>query len=67
MIGEVSLDGVFVPPLLLLASGAFALTLALRRVLRRLHAYRYIWHAGLFDVAMFAVALFVLAAATVPL
>ncbi len=67
MIGEASIDGVFFPPLLMLAIGAFVLTLGLRWLLRRLSLYRFIWHAGLFDTAMFMAVLWLLAAVTAPI
>lgn len=65
MIGEVDISGVFVPPALLLAIVAFVATVVIRGVLRRLNAYRFIWHAGLFDTALFVVVFFVIALATV--
>jgi hypothetical protein len=51
--GEYEIGGVFIP--VALASGVigFVASLILRRVLRAIHAYTFIWHAGLFDVAMF--------------
>ena len=64
MIGELNFDGVFVPSLLVAAVIAFSLTTILRFGLRRLHLYRFVWHAGLFDVALFVVLLWVTAAAT---
>ena len=64
MIGEFNFGGVFVPALLLGAVSAFCLTSVARFCLRRLHLYRFVWHAGLFDVALFVVMLWVLAAAT---
>ena len=64
MIGEFQIDGVFIPWLLLLAIAALAPTLLLRVILRRLHLYRWIWHAGLFDTALFVVMLWLLAFAT---
>ena len=67
MIGEANLDGVFIPQLLLLALAAFSITWILRLGLRRLHAYRFVWHAGLFDTALFVVTLWMLAIATSPL
>lgn len=53
MIGEMDIAGVFVPRLLLAMVIGFALSQALRAVLRSAGFYRYVWHAGLFDVAMF--------------
>jgi hypothetical protein len=55
MIGEVDVSGVFVPVALVAGLSAFGITLVLRRVLRAADAYTFIWHAGLFDVAMFVV------------
>ena len=66
MIGEASIDGVFIPYLLIFAVGAFALTQALKWVLRRLRLYRFVWHAGLFDTALFVVVLSLLVAASAP-
>jgi hypothetical protein len=64
MIGELNIGGVFVPSLLIAAVIAFCLTSVVRLGLRRLHLYRFIWHAGLFDVALFVVLLWVTAMAT---
>jgi protein AaeX len=67
MIGEAELDGVFIPYLLILTVTAFFALLPIRWVLRRTHLYRFVWHAGLFDVALFVVILWILARATVRL
>jgi hypothetical protein len=64
MIGEADFDGVFVPYLLVLAVLAFCAFLPVRWILRRLHLYRFVWHAGLFDTALFLVILTVLALVT---
>jgi len=64
MIGESDLDGVFFPVLLLLATVALVLTLLLRWVLRRLRIYRFVWHAGLFDTALFVLVLWLIALGT---
>jgi hypothetical protein len=53
MIGECSVDGVFIPTLLPLALISFGLSLFLRRVFRHCRVYDFVWHAGLFDVAVF--------------
>ena len=66
MIGETAIHGVFVPNLLLLGAGAFLVTLVLRAVLHRVHFYRFVWHAGLFDTALYVVILWVAALLTVP-
>lgn len=55
MIGEWAIDGVFIPRVLVVFLFAFAASLLLRRILRSLHLYRFIWHAGLFDTAVFVV------------
>ena len=55
MIGEWAIDGVFIPRVLVVFGLAFAASLLLRRTLRSLHLYRFIWHAGLFDTAVFVV------------
>jgi hypothetical protein len=65
MIGECDIGGVFVPSLLIAAMIAFGLTSVVRWSLRRLRLYRFVWHAGLFDVALFVVLLWVTAVATV--
>ena len=64
MIGESDIGGVFVPSLLTAAMLAFCLTTVVRWSLRRLHLYRFVWHAGLFDVALFVVMLWVTVMAT---
>jgi hypothetical protein len=66
MIGETEIHGVFIPTLLVLGVGAFFVTLALRSILRRLHFYRFVWHAGLFDTALYVVTLWALALVTMP-
>ena len=53
MIGESVIDGVFIPRVLVVFVIAFAVSLILRRTLRLFNAYRFIWHAGLFDTAIF--------------
>jgi len=55
MTGEVEMGGVFIPIVLVSAVAGFLLAMVLRRGLRAAHAYAYIWHAGLFDVAIFIV------------
>jgi protein AaeX len=67
MIGELNIGGVFVPYLLLLAVLAFVLSLCARRVLRAVSFYRFVWHAGLFDIALFVVLLWLVAMITAPL
>jgi hypothetical protein len=55
VIGEVELGGVFIPIALVSGLVGFAVSLVLRRILRAIKAYEFVWHAGLFDVAMFVV------------
>ena len=57
MIGEVSLYGIYVPWLLLLARLALALSRGLSYLLARAGFYRLVWHPALFDLAMFVVVL----------
>jgi hypothetical protein len=66
MIGETESHGVFIPNLLVLGAGAFFVTLVLRAILRRVHFYRLVWHAGLFDTALYVMILWVAALLTVP-
>lgn len=55
MTGEVEASGVFIPVALIAGISAFIVTIVCRRILRSINAYAFIWHAGLFDVAMFVV------------
>jgi hypothetical protein len=64
MIGEAYIAGVFIPRLILVLLLAFAASLLLRRILRWLRLYRYIWHAALFDIAVFVVLSWLIASAT---
>ena len=57
MIGEVSLYGIYVPPLLLLALLAFGLSRLCGRVLARSGFYRHVWHPALFDFSLFVMVL----------
>lgn len=66
MIGEADLHGVFIPHLLILTVVAFLISLPVRWVLRRASLYRFVWHAGLFDTALFVVILWLIAWATAP-
>jgi protein AaeX len=53
--GEINTFGVFMPIALVTGVSAFVATFIMRRVLQASNAYDLIWHAGLFDVAMFVV------------
>jgi hypothetical protein len=66
MTGELSLYGVFVPALLAWCVLAVLATMVLRTILRRVGFYRIVWHAALFDVAVFVILLGGLVALTAP-
>jgi len=66
MIGEIQIDGVLIPALLVLAIEAFLVMFVLRAILRRLHFYRFVWHAGLFDTALYVVVLWLAMLVTMP-
>jgi hypothetical protein len=55
MIGEVSLYGLYVPPLLLVAVLALVVSRVLNLFLARLGFYRLVWHPALFDFSLFIV------------
>jgi hypothetical protein len=53
MRGEFAFFGVFTPPLLVWVAVAFGANLVLRRGLRWIGAYRFVWHPALLDLALF--------------
>jgi protein-S-isoprenylcysteine O-methyltransferase Ste14 len=57
MIGEVSLYGLYVPPLLLLTLPALLVSRLLNRILARTGFYRIVWHPALFDFSLFIIVL----------
>jgi hypothetical protein len=57
MIKEVDLLGVYLPPMLAYLAVTAVLWLVLRHLLRRLGAYRWVWHRPLFDTALFVILL----------
>jgi protein-S-isoprenylcysteine O-methyltransferase Ste14 len=57
MIGEISLYGIYFPPLLLLALLAFLVSTLCSRVLARTGFYRHVWHPALFDFSLFVMVL----------
>jgi Protein of unknown function (DUF1656) len=57
MIGEIDVYGVFVPPLLIWVGAALPLTAVLRRLLRWVGFYRFVWHRPLFDFALLVIVL----------
>lgn len=61
MTGEVSLGGVFVPTLLVLAFCALALSFALGRLLAAFGLYRFVVYRALVDFSLFVLVLGLLA------
>jgi hypothetical protein len=57
MTAELSLHGLYVPTLLLLALAALLCTRVLGRLLLRLGFYRLVWHPALFEFALFFILL----------
>jgi hypothetical protein len=57
MIAEIDVYGIFLPALLVWALVALPLSALLRRLLRATGAYRQVWHAPLFDFALFVITL----------
>ncbi len=57
MIAEIDLYGVFLPALLVWAIIAIPISALLRRLLTAAGAYRLVWHAPLFDFALFVITL----------
>ncbi len=61
MIGEVSIHGLYLPPLLLLALAALVVCRILNLALARTGFYRRVWHPALFDFSLFVIVLGALA------
>ena len=61
MIGEISLDGLYLPPLLLLVLAALVVARVLNLALARTGLYRFVWHPALFDLSLFVIVLGTLA------
>jgi hypothetical protein len=61
MIGEISLDGLYLPPLLLLVLAALAVARVLNLALAKTGLYRFVWHPALFDLSLFVIVLGTLA------
>ncbi|MGA0565224.1 DUF1656 domain-containing protein [Ancylobacter sp. VNQ12] len=57
MPGEIDLYGVYVPNLLVLALATLLVSLVVRRALAWFGVYGFVWHRGLFDVALYVVLL----------
>ncbi len=61
MIGEVSIYGLYVPPLLLLTLAALVVSRLINLVLAKTGFYRIVWHPALFDFSLFVIVLGALA------
>jgi hypothetical protein len=61
MIGEVSLYGLYLPPLLLLTLAALLISRVLNLAMARTGFYRLVWHPALFDFSLFVIVLGTLA------
>ena len=57
MTGEMNVYGVFVPSLLVWIGVSLLLTVVLRRLLRWVGFYRFVWHRPLFDLALLVIVL----------
>lgn len=55
MIGEIHILGLYAPAALVSALAAGLAMLAARRMLLRFSVYRWVWHPGLFDLALYGV------------
>ncbi|WJR79959.1 DUF1656 domain-containing protein [Bradyrhizobium sp. NP1] len=64
MIKEISLDGVYLPPLLGYLAGTALVWYLLRALLGRLGVYRYVWHPPLFNTALYVILLSAFVTAT---
>jgi hypothetical protein len=62
MIGEIDVDGVFIPILLVWGLIAMLLTAVLRRVLVRIGFYRLVWHRPLVDLSLLIIVMAAVAA-----
>jgi hypothetical protein len=61
MIGEISIYGIYLPPLLLLTLAALVVSRLLNLALAKTGAYRLVWHPALFDLSLFVIVLGALA------
>lgn len=57
MIGEVSIYGLYLPPLLLLTLAALVVSRLFKVVLAWTRFYRVVWHPALFDFSLFVIVL----------
>ncbi|HLU03827.1 MAG TPA: DUF1656 domain-containing protein [Advenella sp.] len=58
MIGEIDVQGLYVPWLLVLALITFVIAKAISTLLSRLGFYRLVWHPALFDLGLYVILLF---------
>jgi protein AaeX len=63
MTGEFDIYGVYFPAFVVVAAIAFALQLAIKRILDACGVYRFVWHRALFDLALYVILLGVVTAA----
>lgn len=54
---ETDLFGVYVAPISLMMIAAYAILFGLRKLATRLGWFEYIWHPGLFEVALYMIIL----------
>jgi len=66
MIGDATLYGLYVPWLLVICGLGLAVSWAVRRLLAAIGFYRWVWHPALFDLALYALIVCGLVAATSP-
>jgi hypothetical protein len=64
VIGDAVVYGLYMPWLLVLCGLGLALSWAARRVLAAIGFYRWVWHPALFDLALYALVVWGLMAAT---
>lgn len=58
MIGEIDIQGLYIPWLLVLALITYVIAKAVSTLLSRLGFYRLVWHPALFDVGLYIILLF---------
>ena len=67
MIGQLNVEGLYLPWLMVLAAIAMVALWGVRQVLGALGVYRWVWHPALFDVALYVLLLFGLSQASLHL
>ena len=58
MMGEINIQGLYVPWLLVLALVTFVISRAVCALLSRLGFYKLVWHPALFELALYVILLF---------